>query len=143
MFDAGNTVSVCCCADNESVSKNQCKRLQSLNLVVFLTLKPKHFVCSNTTECFITPIQIVIPCHLWYTFLHKPSMKGSQMEHKFTRKKEGEGNMASLTPTCSCGWSGCPEYAYDDNQYQALHLQEKWHLHEAEGDSIEHQRYLD
>lgn len=53
------------------------------------------------------------------------------MEHVLTKKVEGTGNMESITPTCSCGWIGHPEYAYNDDQYTNVLRQEKYHLLEA------------
>lgn len=51
------------------------------------------------------------------------------MEHTLKRvNKGGSGMDSSITPTCSCGWVGHPEFAYNSYQYTNVVAQEKGHL---------------
>jgi hypothetical protein len=50
------------------------------------------------------------------------------MEHKFKREEGGSGPMAWIQPTCSCGWVGRKEYAYENYQYSNLREQADLHL---------------
>lgn len=54
-----------------------------------------------------------------------------EMDHKLAQKAEGVGNMASITPTCSCGWVGSPEFAYNDDQLFQVRKQGERHLREV------------
>ncbi|HBO5514664.1 TPA: hypothetical protein L4559_003559 [Pseudomonas aeruginosa] len=53
------------------------------------------------------------------------------MEHKLDWTTNGNGNMGSITPTCACGWSGSPEYNYNDDQYTSARRQWQHHVREA------------
>ena len=48
--------------------------------------------------------------------------------HVLKRVYKGKGIEESITPTCSCGWQGCPEFAYDDYQYTNVKEQEVNHI---------------
>lgn len=50
------------------------------------------------------------------------------MTFKLERIHKVEGNIESITPTCSCGWEGNKEYSYDDYAYTQLRDQENRHL---------------
>jgi len=53
------------------------------------------------------------------------------MKHILKRKYEGENEMGNITPTCSCGWIGRPEFAYNDYQYSNVNEQESEHLRKS------------
>lgn len=53
------------------------------------------------------------------------------MDHKPGFTTHGNGNMGSITPTCSCGWSGSPEYNYNDDQYTSAGRQWERHMRNA------------
>lgn len=52
------------------------------------------------------------------------------MNHEMDSTTDGNGNMGSMTPTCSCGWSGSPEYNYQDDQYSCARRQ--WEHHKRD-----------
>lgn len=52
-------------------------------------------------------------------------------EHNLQREYQGKGEGKSITPYCSCGWRGQPEYAYNDYQHYNLDRQELQHKLEA------------
>lgn len=54
------------------------------------------------------------------------------MDHQLKREYAGEGIQGSITPTCSCGWKGRPEYAYEDYQHANVAEQEREHLRKPE-----------
>jgi hypothetical protein len=49
-------------------------------------------------------------------------------EHILSEKVDGEGNMRSRTPVCTCGWQGIPAYAYNDDQSWDVRSQGERHL---------------
>lgn len=49
-------------------------------------------------------------------------------EHKLHRETGGEGMYEWIQPTCSCGWVGRKEYAYNDYQHTNVTEQEQEHL---------------
>jgi hypothetical protein len=53
------------------------------------------------------------------------------MDHDMAWTNEGTGNMGSMTPTCSCGWRGSPQYNYNDDQYTCARRQWDHHKREA------------
>lgn len=53
-----------------------------------------------------------------------------KMTHRLKRLYDGKHEGGSITPTCSCGWKGRPEYAYDDYQHTQVQEQEIQHLKE-------------
>ncbi len=53
------------------------------------------------------------------------------MEHKLDWTETGSGNMGSITPTCACGWTGAPEYNYNDDQMTSAQRQWKHHMREV------------
>lgn len=48
-------------------------------------------------------------------------------KHVFSREYAGANEMSSVTPTCSCGWKGRSEYAYNDWQMTNVRDQESEH----------------
>lgn len=67
---------------------------------------------------------------------HGKVEKGIVMDHKLAQKTEGTGNMAAVIPTCSCGWIGSPEYAYNDDQCFQIRKQGERHLREAANTTV-------
>jgi hypothetical protein len=53
------------------------------------------------------------------------------MKHELKREREGKAEMGSITPTCSCGWRGHTEHAYNDYCYTNIKEQEGDHLRKA------------
>jgi len=53
------------------------------------------------------------------------------MTHELKREHAGKAEMGNITPTCSCGWRGQPEYAYNDYQHTNLKKQEGEHVRGA------------
>lgn len=51
-------------------------------------------------------------------------------EHQLKREYAGKAEMGSITPTCSCGWRGTAESAYNDYQHYNLRRQESKHIQE-------------
>lgn len=51
-------------------------------------------------------------------------------QHKLikTEKDKELGPMSSITPSCTCGWHGYPEYAYEDYQHTNVIAQFDKHL---------------
>lgn len=49
-------------------------------------------------------------------------------EHKLHREEGGGGMYGWIQPTCSCGWVGRAEYAYNDWQLTNVRDQEQEHL---------------
>lgn len=52
----------------------------------------------------------------------------SIIKHELQRKYNGQNEMGSITPTCSCGWVGRAEYAYNDYQRSNVKEQESEHF---------------
>lgn len=55
------------------------------------------------------------------------------MKYKMTRYTSGVGITSSITPACSCGWTGRPEYAHNDWQMTNLKEQEAKHINKHKG----------
>ena len=53
------------------------------------------------------------------------------MKHELKRERAGKAEMGSITPTCSCGWRGRTEYAYNDYQHTNVKEQEGDHMRAA------------
>ena len=53
------------------------------------------------------------------------------MKHELKREHAGKHEMGSITPTCSCGWRGRTEYAYNDYQHTNVKEQEGDHMRSA------------
>lgn len=53
--------------------------------------------------------------------------RGNQ-NHVLTRKYGGENITGWIQPTCSCGWEGRKEYAYEDYQHTNVKEQESDHI---------------
>jgi len=49
-------------------------------------------------------------------------------KHKFKRVGTGTGIESTITPTCSCGWTGRPEGAWNDWQHTNVAEQEQAHI---------------
>lgn len=47
--------------------------------------------------------------------------------HSFKREYKGEGIEQGITPTCSCGWKGREEFAWNDWQMTNVADQESQH----------------
>jgi hypothetical protein len=52
----------------------------------------------------------------------------TQTKHVLNREYDGANEMSSVTPTCSCGWKGRAEYAYNDYQHTNVREQESEHV---------------
>ncbi|MDZ4344696.1 MAG: hypothetical protein U1E51_19920 [Candidatus Binatia bacterium] len=52
-------------------------------------------------------------------------------EHELKREYAGKEEMGSITPTCSCGWRGRAEFAYNDYQFSNVKDQESEHIRNA------------
>lgn len=50
------------------------------------------------------------------------------MNHQITKETTGSGNMAKITPKCSCGWSGHGIEAYNDDKMFQVNRQADYHL---------------
>jgi hypothetical protein len=48
--------------------------------------------------------------------------------HRLARRSTGTGMGDSITPACSCGWVGSPEYGYSSFQHVSVAAQERIHL---------------
>jgi len=48
--------------------------------------------------------------------------------HKLRREHSGSAEMATITPTCTCGWRGIGYAAYNDYQHTMVREQEGEHL---------------
>jgi hypothetical protein len=55
-----------------------------------------------------------------------------RMRHELKRESAGKAEMGSITPTCSCGWRGHTEYAYNDYQHTNVKEQENDHIRNAQ-----------
>jgi len=53
------------------------------------------------------------------------------MNHELSQNTGGDGMMGWIQPTCSCGWVGIKEYAYNDYQHSNVREQESRHLRSA------------
>ena len=53
------------------------------------------------------------------------------VKHELKREHAGKHEMGSITPTCSCGWRGRTEYAYNDYQHTNVKEQEGDHMRAA------------
>ena len=51
-----------------------------------------------------------------------------EMKHDMKREYSGKAEMYCITPTCSCGWKGNAEYAYNDYQLAMVKQQEADHI---------------
>lgn len=49
-------------------------------------------------------------------------------KHKLKREYAGKAGMSEITPTCSCGWRGLTECAYNDYCYTNVIAQEDNHI---------------
>lgn len=66
--------------------------------------------------------------HAYLITSHKTEIRtGADMGHKLSRKIDGIGNLETITPTCSCGWSGQGIFSYEDNLERRLAQQERQH----------------
>jgi hypothetical protein len=52
-------------------------------------------------------------------------------DHEMSYTNAGNGNMGTMTPNCSCGWKGSPQYNYNDDQYTSARRQWEHHKREA------------
>ena len=55
-------------------------------------------------------------------------MTPDEILHELKREHNGKAEMSSITPTCSCGWRGRAEYAYNDYQHTNVKEQEILHI---------------
>jgi hypothetical protein len=58
------------------------------------------------------------------------------MKHELKREHAGKAEMGSITPTCSCGWRGRTEYAYNDYQHTNVKEQEGDHIRSAHREAM-------
>lgn len=58
-------------------------------------------------------------------------------KHELKREHAGKAEMGSITPTCSCGWRGRTEYAYNDYQHTNVKEQEGDHIRKAQRGELE------
>ena len=63
--------------------------------------------------------------------------EGKNMKHELKRERAGKAEMGSITPTCSCGWRGLTEYAYNDYCYTNVREQEDNHIRKAHRGELE------
>ena len=59
------------------------------------------------------------------------------MKHELKRERAGKAEMGSITPTCSCGWRGRTEYAYNDYCHTNVKEQEGDHIRNAHRGELE------
>jgi hypothetical protein len=59
------------------------------------------------------------------------------MKHELKRERAGKAEMGSITPTCSCGWRGRTEYAYNDYCNTNVKEQEGDHIRKAHRGELE------
>jgi hypothetical protein len=59
------------------------------------------------------------------------------MKHELKRERAGKAEMGSITPTCSCGWRGRTEYAYNDYCHTNVKEQEGDHIRKAHRGELE------
>jgi len=59
------------------------------------------------------------------------------MKHELKRERAGKAEMGSITPTCSCGWRGRTEYAYNDYCHTNVREQEGDHIRKANRGELE------
>ena len=59
------------------------------------------------------------------------------MKHELKREHAGKAEMGSITPTCSCGWRGRTEYAYNDYCHTNVKEQEGDHIRKAHRGELE------
>lgn len=59
------------------------------------------------------------------------------MKHELKRERAGKAEMGSITPTCSCGWRGRTEYAYNDYCHTNAKEQEDDHIRKAHRGELE------
>lgn len=60
-----------------------------------------------------------------------PCSGGDGVKHDLVREKGGLGEESWIQPTCSCGWVGRKEYAYNDWQMTNVSEQEREHIRKA------------
>jgi hypothetical protein len=63
--------------------------------------------------------------------------KEKNMKHELKRERAGKAEMGSITPTCSCGWRGRTEYAYNDYCHTNVKEQEGGHIRKAHRGELE------
>ena len=63
--------------------------------------------------------------------------KEKNMKHELKRERAGKAEMGSITPTCSCGWRGRTEYAYNDYCHTNVKEQEGDHIRNAHRGELE------
>lgn len=53
------------------------------------------------------------------------------MNHQLKREYGGEGMSGFIRPTCSCGWRGVEEYAFEDYQHTTVAERENNHIRDV------------